>query len=244
MDQIPMQTLKRKPEKVPIEEQFREINLGLESVRRCHHPTVNARRFDIDSCDDKKSHFDSEYEKQQLAIDEGIHSQILKNTLPKIQVHITKLTKEYEALLKEYKKLRDDEKTDQDKLRNADVRIREIFAKRDMFEGIKQSMLKEVKTIVVENKKMKQKYEERLERSKSHFKECTNILQNQLDNERNLLNETNKILRHLENKFRETVYQLELCEDQRKLLVEELKKSRDQFRTLLFDTVKKEIKSK
>lgn len=242
MDKIPLQTLKQKAEKVPIEDQFREIDISLQSVKRCHHPTVNTRRFDFHLVDDKKPQFDSEYEKQQIAIDDGIHKNILKNTLPKIQCHIDKLTRQYDDLLMEYKKLRDDEKSDQDMLKNADVRIREIFAKRDMFEGIKQSMLKEVKTLVVENKKMKAKYDERLEKSKNSFREVTTMLQSQLDNERNLLNETNKVLRNLENKFRETVYQMELLEDQRRLLVEELKKSREQFRNLLFDSVKKEIR--
>lgn len=243
MDAIVLQTLKQKPEKVPLEDQFREIDLQLESVRRQHKPTVGTRRFDYDSVE-QKERYDPELERRQIKLDESINKLTLKETIPKIQIHIDRLTREYETLLVEYKKLRDDVKSDQDLLRNADTRIHEIFAKREMYENIKQTVFKEVKRLVVDNKKMKDKYDERLEKARSHFKEVTEYLQNQLDTERNLLAETNKVLRGLENKFRETVYQLEMSEDQKRLLVEELKKSRDQFRTLLFDTVHKEIKIK
>lgn len=235
-----LQTLKQKPEKIPLEDQFREIDLALESVRRQHKPTVATRRFDYDSVEDKEK-YDPEMERRRMMLDESINNLTLKETMPKIQIHINRLTKEYEELLVEYKKLRDDVKSDQDLLKNADTRIHEIFAKRAMYEDIKQSLFKEVKKLVVENKKMKEKYDERMEKARNNFKEITEYLQSQLDTERNLLGETNKVLRGLENKFRETVYQLELSEDQKKLLVEELKKSRDQFRTLLFDTVHKDL---
>lgn len=243
MDAIQLQTLKRKPEKVPLEDQFREIDLALESVRRQHKPTVNTRRYDADA-DNRKGKYDPELERREMMLDESIRTVTLQETMPKIQVHIDRLTKEYEELLKEYKQLRDDLKLDQDTLKASDMRIREIFEKREMYENIKQTVFKEVKRLVIENKNMKAKYEERLEKAKNNFKEVTSYLQNQLDTERNLLAETNKVLRGLENRFREAVYQLEMSEDQQKLLVEELKKSRDQFRTLLFDTVHKEIKPK
>lgn len=243
MDAIQLQTLKQKPEKVPLEDQFREIDLALESVRRQHKPTVMTRRFDQDSVEDKEK-YDPEMERRRMMLDESINKLTLKETMPKIQIHIDRLTKEYENLLVEYKKLRDNVKCDQDMLKNADTRIHENFAKRAMYEDIKQSLFKEVKKLVVENKNMKDKYDERMERARNNYKEITEYLQSQLDTERNLLGETNKVLRGLENKFRETVYQLEMSEDQKKLLVEELKKCRDQFRTLLFNSVHKELKAK
>jgi hypothetical protein len=74
--------------------------------------------------------------------------------------------------------------------------------------------------------KSKHESEDRYKKASENFKQVTKHLQSQIESERNLAVETNKVMRKMENTLRDTVYNYESSQDLVKVLQEDLKKTK------------------
>lgn len=111
-------------------------------------------------------------------------------------------------------------------LKGSDSKIEAKLERVAIVENIKNLLLHEVRKLCLHVEKTKHISDERLKRVNDNFKEVTKYLQSQIESERMLADETNKILRKLENTLRDTVYHYQSTQQLSDVLQEDLKKTK------------------
>jgi uncharacterized protein YdcH (DUF465 family) len=111
-------------------------------------------------------------------------------------------------------------------LKESNVKIDAKLERVSIVETIKNSLLHEVRKLCLELEKSKHVSDERFRRATDNFNEVTRYLQSQIESERTLSDETNKILRKLENTLRDTVYHYQSTQQMADVLEQDLKKTK------------------
>lgn len=111
-------------------------------------------------------------------------------------------------------------------MKQSNPRIEAKLERVAIVENIKNSLLHEVRKLCLHLEKTKHVDGDRLKRATNNFHEVTKYLQSQIEAERTLADETNKILRNLENTLRDTVYHYQSLQQISNVLKEELNKSK------------------
>lgn len=105
---------------------------------------------------------------------------------------------------------------------NIDAKLERVA----IVENIKNSLLHEVRKLCLSFEKTKHVSDDRLKRVNDNFHEVTKYLQSQIESERILADETNIIMRKLENTLRDTVYHYQSTQQLSDVMQEELKKTK------------------
>lgn len=109
MEKIRLQTLKN-IERIPPEDRIRDLFLEIAAVQRKFKPTVRSRReFEPDDTIE----FDNKFEEKMIGIQKKVEEAYMKNTLALVDDELEMWTDEYNQLLKDYAKLREDNPKDQ-----------------------------------------------------------------------------------------------------------------------------------
>lgn len=106
------------------------------------------------------------------------------------------------------------------------MKIEAKLSRISIVENIKNVLLHEVRKLCLHAEKSSHVTDERFKKASENFKQVTKYLQSQIESERVLADETNKILRKLENTLRDTIYHYQSIEQIKDVVQEDLKKTK------------------
>lgn len=125
-------------------------------------------------------------------------------------------------------------------LKHSDERIQEKLGRIAKIDGIKKSLLKEVKRLCLTLEKHKAESDDKLKRSTKNYKDIIKYLNRGFETERLGFQNTSELMRKLEHTLRDTFNHLQNSEATVDVLQAELKKTKHQLHALQNEAIEKD----